>query len=462
MKERRLFLILIDLLLVNAAVIFAFAIWSYRGEKEFVALLSSQGQWFLLLSSVWLLFEFLNGLYDLRVVVEFGATSRALVQTFVIVLFVYLAIFFALTDPGLQPVLPRGIVLYQGIIAVALIALWRGVYIKLAPRAPFRSRALIVGAGHAGRTIAQTIQNEFQAHYDVVGFVDDDPSKRGQVIEGVAVLGEHTDLVRLSQQHHVNQVIWAVTRQVSDEMFRALLDVQELGIEVMPMQLLYEQITARVPVEYIGDSWYVALPLGHAGTSGVYPAAKRAFDFTFALIGTLVSGLFLPFIAFAMRLDSPGPIFYAQERVGQGGRIFRVHKIRTMVTDAERQGQAVWATKNDPRITRIGRVLRKLHLDETPQFWNILLGEMSVVGPRPERPEFVARLEKQIPFYRLRHAVKPGMAGWAILNAGYVDSIEDARLRVEYDLYYIKHQSIWMDFRILFRMVGHVLAFRGQ
>lgn len=462
MKERRLFLILIDLLLVNAAVILAFAIWSYRGEKEFIALLSSQGQWFVLLSAVWLLFEFLNGLYDLRVVAEFGATSRALIQTFVLVLFVYLAIFFALTDPGLQPILPRGIVLYQGIIAVVLVALWRGVYIQLAPRAPFRRRALIVGAGHAGRAIALTILKEFHAHYDVVGFVDDDPGKQGQVIEGLTVLGRHVDLARLSQQHRVSEVIWAVTREVSDEMFRALLDVQELGIEIMPMQLLYEQITARVPVEYIGDSWYVALPLGHAGTGGLYLALKRAFDFGFALIGTVVSGVLLPFIALAMRLDSPGPIFYAQERVGQGGRVFRVRKIRTMVTDAEQRGKAVWATKNDPRITRVGRLLRKLHLDETPQFWNILRGEMSVVGPRPERPEFVAQLEKQIPFYRLRHAVKPGMAGWAILHAGYVDSVEDARLRVEYDLYYIKHQSIWMDFWILFRMVGHVLAFRGQ
>lgn len=462
MRERRLFLVLIDLVLVNAAVVLAFAIWSYRGDKEFAALLSSQMQWFVVLSAVWLLFEFLNGLYDLRVVTEFGATSRALLQTFVLVLFVYLAIFFALTDPGLLPVLPRGIVLYHGILSVALIALWRGAYIQLAPRAPFRRRALIVGAGNAGRTIAQTIRDGFHAHYEMVGFVDDDAGKQGQVMEGLPVLGKHADLARLCREHRVNEVVWAVTRQVSDDLFRALLDVQELGIEVMPMQSLYEQITARVPVEFIGDSWYVALPLGHAGTGGLYVALKRAFDFAFALVGTIAFGILLPFIAAAMRLDSPGPIFYAQERVGQGGRVFRVRKIRTMVTDAERHGKAVWATKNDPRITRVGRLLRKLHVDEAPQFWNILRGEMSVVGPRPERPEFVAQLAQQIPFYRLRHAVKPGMAGWAILNAGYVDSVEDARLRVEYDLYYIKHQSIWMDFWILFRMVGHVLAFRGR
>jgi lipopolysaccharide/colanic/teichoic acid biosynthesis glycosyltransferase len=167
-------------------------------------------------------------------------------------------------------------------------------------------------------------------------------------------------------------------------------------------------------------------------------------------------------IALAIRLDSPGAVFYSQTRVGQGGRIFTVRKLRTMVTDAERDGQAVWAARNDPRVTRAGTILRRLHLDEVPQFWNVLRGEMSIVGPRPERPEFVAQLEKHIPFYRLRHAVKPGIAGWAITHADYVGSVEDARLRVEYDLYYIKHQSLWLDFWILFRTVWHVLAFKGR
>lgn len=462
MRERRLFLVLIDVLLVNAAVLLAFAIWALRGDKTFENLLSTQAEWFVVLSAVWLVFGAMNRLYDLRVVVELGATARALMQTFVFVTLVYLVIFFALTDPGLLPVLPRGIVLYHGVIAVVLVASWRALYIQLAPRAPFRRRALIVGAGNAGRSIAQTIRCNVQPHYDVVGFVDDDPEKQDRLVEGLRVLGKHTDLARLCHENRVNEVVWAVTRDLSPDMFRALLDVQEQGIEVRPMQLLYEQITARVPVEYIGDSWYVALPLEHAATGGIYPILKRVLDLVFAGIGSLILGVLLPFIALAVRLDSDGPVFYSQERVGQGGRTFRVRKIRTMVTNAEEHGQAVWASKNDPRVTRIGALLRRIHLDEAPQFWNILRGEMSVVGPRPERPEFVAQLEKQIPFYRLRHAVKPGMAGWAILNAGYVDSVDAARLRVEYDLYYIKHQSIWMDFWILFRMVGHVLSFRGR
>jgi exopolysaccharide biosynthesis polyprenyl glycosylphosphotransferase len=456
MKERRLFLALIDLLLVNAAVVIAFAVWSLRGDKELRELLTTQANWFGVLSLLWLVFEYLSGLYDLRVVAQLRATVRALAQTFVLVLVAYLAIFFLVPTE-----LPRGIVLYHGIAAIGLIALWRAAYIRLAPRTPFRRRALIVGAGNAGREIARTIQTQFHAHYDLVGFVDDDFAKQGRVIEGLPVVGTRADLRRLITQQRAAEIILAITRDLSDGLFHALLDAQELGIEIEPMPILYEQITGRVPVDHIGDSWYIALPLVHAA-GGFDRAFKRAFDVTFALIGLLAFGLLLPFIALAIRLDSAGAIFYSQTRVGQGGRIFVVRKLRTMVADAERDGKAVWTTRNDPRITRVGKILRGLHLDEVPQFWNVLRGEMSVVGPRPEQPEIAAQLEKQIPFYRLRHAVKPGIAGWAVTHADYVDSVAAARQRVEYDLYYIKHQSIWLDGWILFRTVWHVLAFKGR
>jgi exopolysaccharide biosynthesis polyprenyl glycosylphosphotransferase len=454
MKQRRLVLALIDLLFVNAAVVIALAVWALRGDKDLRDLLTTQAYWFGLFSVLWLCFEYLSGLYDLRIVAQLRATIRALAQTFLLVLIAYLLIFFSMPTE-----LPRGIVVYHGIAAMTLIALWRGAYIRAAP---FRRRALIVGAGNAGREIARVIRSQFQTHYDVIGFVDDDAAKQGQRIEGLTVLGTRADLTRLVQEHRVAEIILAITRALSDDLFAALLDAQELGVDIAPMPLVYEEVTGRVPVRYIGDSWYVALPLRHASSEGLYGALKRVFDVTIALIGLSVFALMLPFLALAIKLDSPGAVFYAQPRVGQGGRIFRVLKLRTMVRDAEPNGQAVWAARNDPRVTRIGKILRRLHLDEVPQFWNVLRGEMSIVGPRPERPEFVAQLEKQIPFYRLRHAVKPGLAGWAIAHADYVDSVEDARLRVEYDLYYIKHQSLGLDVWILFRAIGHVLAFKGR
>jgi len=454
MKQRRLVLALIDLLFVNAAVVIALAVWALRGDKDLRDLLTTQAYWFGLLSVLWLCFEYLSGLYDLRIVAQLRATIRALAQTFLLVLIAYLLIFFSMPTE-----LPRGIVVYHGVAAMTLIALWRGAYIRVAP---FRRRALIVGAGDAGREIARVIRSQFQTHYDIIGFVDDDALKQGQRIEGLNVLGTRADLTRLVQEHRVAEIILAITRALSDDLFAALLDAQELGVDIEPMPLVYEEVTGRVPVRYIGDSWYVALPLRHASSEGLYGALKRVFDVTIALIGLSVFALMLPFLALAIKLDSPGAVFYAQPRVGQGGRIFRVLKLRTMVRDAEPNGQAVWAARNDPRVTRIGKILRRLHLDEVPQFWNVLRGEMSIVGPRPERPEFVAQLEKQIPFYRLRHAVKPGLAGWAIAHADYVDSVEDARLRVEYDLYYIKHQSLGLDVWILFRALGHVLAFKGR
>jgi len=170
----------------------------------------------------------------------------------------------------------------------------------------------------------------------------------------------------------------------------------------------------------------------------------------------------LPFIALAIYLDSPGPIFYTQERVGTMGKIFRVYKFRSMVPDAEKEREAVWAKKGDPRVTRVGRLLRATHVDEFPQFLNILKGEMSVVGPRPERPEFVAELETEIPFYRIRYSIKPGMAGWALVRQGYGASKEDAIIKLEYDLYYIKHQSLWLDLTIVLKTIADTLTFRGR
>jgi len=168
-----------------------------------------------------------------------------------------------------------------------------------------------------------------------------------------------------------------------------------------------------------------------------------------------------PFIALAIYLDSSGPIFYTQERIGRGGKMFRVYKFRSMIIEAEKKG-AVWATEGDSRITRVGKFLRKTHVDEFPQFLNILKGEMSAVGPRPERPEFVKELAQEIPFYRVRHAVKPGMAGWGLVNQGYGSSKEDALIKLQYDLYYIKHQSLWLDVVILLKTILDTLSFGGR
>jgi len=341
----------------------------------------------------------------------------------------------------------------------------RGLYRVVAAHAALRRRALIIGAGWAGRTIAEALAEQSDGTYQVIGFVDDDPAKQNLTLHvsrlTLPVLGNRYSLPTLIRQHRIDTLILAITHDANGELLQVLTDCLELGVEIVPMPVLYEQLTGRVPIEHIGSNWYVAMPLHHPLTRPFNRLIKRIFDIAGATLGLIFLALAFPFIALAIYIDSPGPIFYVQERVGQGGRIFRAYKFRTMVPDAEKDG-AVWAQKNDPRVTRVGRILRKTHIDEFPQFINILKGEMSAVGPRPERPEFVEELAREIPFYRVRHAVKPGMAGWALVKYGYASSKEDTIVKLQYDLYYIKHWSLWLDLVILLKTVLDMLTLRGR
>jgi exopolysaccharide biosynthesis polyprenyl glycosylphosphotransferase len=401
---------------------------------------------------------FLNDFYDLQVAADQRATLFALLRVLAVELVAYLWIYFFYPPRRL---LPRGIVLCHAGFSFALVGLWRAFY-RRAAHGAFRRRTLVVGAGWAGRTMVEAIQGFPGAGLELLGFIDDDKAKQGETIDGLPVLGTSRDLAALARSWGVHQVVLAITRDVHDDLFRALMACQEQGVEITPMPVLYEELTGRVPVQHVGENWLAVLPLDHAAVSGFFPLFKRGLDIFVSLIGLVVFGVLFPFVALALVLDCPGPIFYRQERVGQGGRVFRVLKLRSMVPNAENKGEALWAQRLDPRVTRVGRILRATHFDELPQFFNILKGDMSVVGPRPERPAFVAQLEQQIPFYRLRHAVKPGMAGWALVNYGYSSSVEDAMVKVQYDLYYIKHQSIYLDVLILFKTLVDMVTFGGR
>jgi len=459
-SERKTLLVLVDLLLVNSAVLIALGIWTLRDPQLSFSLefILSQAHWFVILTALWLFLAILNSFYNLRVADYLRLSGVALARITAVVLLIYLGIYFAAP----RQALPRLFILYFGVASFSLVGLWRAGYVLFLSRAPFQRRALIVGAGWAGRTIARAIRENLSPGYQLVGFADDDPAKQTQVIEGLPVLGTRRDLVTLVKANGVAEVVLAITHDVDGELLQTLMNCQEQGVAITPMTALYEELTGRVPVEHVGDGWYIALPLNHAATGGFYPLFKRALDIVVATVGLIIFGLLFPFIALAIVLDSPGPLLYIQERVGKGGTTYRVIKLRTMIPEAEKNGEAVWARKSDPRVTRVGWFLRKMRLDELPQFINILRGEMSAVGPRPERPEFVAQLEKQVPFYRMRHAVKPGMAGWAMLYQDYAGSVEDALVRLQYDLYYIKHQSIWLDVLILLRTIGQMARLRGR
>lgn len=461
-------LVTVDLILVNLTTFLALWVWSVRGnirlDRTFIL---DQIELFLFLSALWLFFAYLNGLYDPTKITRLDSATFALLRTVALVIIAYLAIYFFATPAEL----PRGVVLYQSAIGFMLIGLWRTLYVLLIQRFGFARKVIIVGAGWAGQTIADAIRQYANAHYQIVGFIDDDPAKAGRemapTLESSAsvplrILGTSSDLVRIVKGQGVPEVILAITHDVSTPVFHALLECKEQGVQITLMPVLYEQFAGRVPIEHIGDNWNVALPLDSAEAGGFYPIAKRILDITGALIGlTLLLPLF-PIIAVAIYVDSPGPIFYAHDRVGKGGKVFKIFKLRTMVPNAEPDGRPQPAQLNDPRVTRVGKLLRKTRLDEMPQLINVLKGEMSAVGPRPERPEHLLQFDQAIPFHRLRNAVKPGMAGWAVVNYDYIDNVEDAKVRLQYDLYYIKHQSIWLDLVILLRALGSVLALRGR
>jgi exopolysaccharide biosynthesis polyprenyl glycosylphosphotransferase len=309
--------------------------------------------------------------------------------------------------------------------------------------------------------MASTLARYRPQEYLVVGFIDDDPAKHHESVAGVPVLGGAADLMTAVRAQGASEVILAVSGELNPNTFQALLECQALGVPVQRMSSLYETVTGRVPIDHLDAEVMVSSFIELADRSPLYRAARRLLDVIGGTLGlALVAGL-LPFIAAAIWLESRGPIFYGQTRLGQGGRLFRLWKFRTMIAEAEADGRARWAEPKDARVTRVGRWLRRYRLDEAPQFWNVLQGELSLIGPRPERPEFVAALEQEIPFFGVRHLVKPGLTGWAQVNYGYSATVADAAVKLQWDLYYIKHRTPWLDLVILLRTVGVVLSGQG-
>ncbi|HID62079.1 MAG TPA: sugar transferase [Anaerolineae bacterium] len=461
-SERKTLLILMDGVLVNVAILAALWLGARRSGWPFtLEFLLSRFYWFPGLTALYFILAPVNDCYNLKVASDALSSAFALFKTTALMLVVYFSLYFLAEPRTLPTYWPRHIVGFYGLVSVPLLSFWRWLYIAVFTAPQFRRRALIVGAGWAGRTIAQAIHDNLSADYEIVGFIDDDPGKQGQTIEGIPVLGDHSRLGPLAEEMGISEIVLAITRDLRGDMFQAIMDCNERGIQITPMPILYEQMTGRMAVEHVGDNWLVVLPINGISTFSPFMLLKRLADVLVSVLGLAFLLAVLPFVALAIYLESPGPIFYSQERVGRAGRTFRLVKLRSMVPDAEQDGRPKWAEEDDERVTRVGRFLRRTRLDELPQFINVLRGEMSLIGPRPERPEFVAELQKRIPFYRSRLAVRPGLTGWAQVNYHYGSSVEDALVKLQYDLYYIKYQSLYLDLRILLKTIGVVLSFQG-
>ena len=276
------------------------------------------------------------------------------------------------------------------------------------------------------------------------------------------MIGSSKELLRLVQENNISDIVVAITGEMQGGMFQALLDAQEYGAEIIRMPTAYEDVLGRVPIMMLEANWILRSFVDEVRVSGFYTLVKRFIDILGGAFGTLIMILLLPFIALLTVIDDGLPIFYTQTRCGKGGQPYNILKFRTMRRDAEADGTPRWAREDDERATRVGKVLRRTHLDELPQFFNVLRGEMSLVGPRAERPELVEYFQKHIPFYRARLLVKPGITGWAQVNFGYAATIEETISKLEYDLYYIKHRSILTDLVILLRTPSTVFGLRGR
>jgi exopolysaccharide biosynthesis polyprenyl glycosylphosphotransferase len=370
----------------------------------------------------------------------------------------YLALYF-LATPGS---LPRAGILVYLVALTGLEVGWRMLAIRLFTLPMLQRPTLVIGAGKAGTGIVRVLTRDVPGHFRVLGLIDDDPAKAGTKVNDLPVLGGWQALRDEVRARGISVMVLAITGKIRPELFQAILDCQEMGVEVIRMPALYESLLGRVPIEYLSADWLLTSFLDSVNLYDLYSPLKRLMDVVISLVGMTIGLILFPLQAVLIRLDSTGPILYRQERSGKGGHPIFVWKYRTMVRNAEPDGEARWASPEDPRVTRVGKWMRRTRLDEIPQFWNVLRGDMSLIGPRPERPEWIAQLEKQIPFYRARLLVAPGLTGWSQVNFGYVRSVEDTALKLEYDLYYIRHRSLVLDLKILLRTLGTLVRFQGS
>jgi exopolysaccharide biosynthesis polyprenyl glycosylphosphotransferase len=353
----------------------------------------------------------------------------------------------------------KGLLFYLSVAAPALCA-WRVVLATIINLPRFRPRAVIIGTDASAESVASELRRAKRYSAHVLGYISVASEAEQARKDGLPVLGDRHVLRGLVQQGQVDMIIMAIDYKANQTLFQQVIELAHSGVSVVPMATAYERISGKISVQHIGDQWYVAFP-SQVTASPFYLLWRRTLDIGFGLLGGAALILLLPILVPCIFLESPGPIFYRQERVGQNGRKFVIYKFRSMHTSSEQGGQAQWASTNDARVTRVGRFMRATHLDELPQVWNILRGEMSLIGPRPEREEFVSLLEQSLPFYRCRLNVKPGLTGWAQVKYGYASSNQDALEKLQYDLYYIKHQSFMLDVFIILSTVVEVLLRRG-
>lgn len=395
-----------------------------------------------------------NDLYDLQVVARRAELIVHLLQALGMTTLILACLYYLVPDLALG----RGVSALAAAVIFASLLMWRLAVDASDFLRPVR-RVLIAGTGATGIRLVRDILARPELNLKVVGFLDERGERIGESLVNPGIIGGVAQIADCVERERVDWVVLAFAERRGVMPTKDLLNLKLSGVQVEDAHTVYERMMGSVMLERLSPSW-LFLSEGFR-KDFLVTFAKRIVDVTVSFAALVLLSPLLPLIALAVFLESGSPVLFRQDRVGLRGRVFEILKFRSMRRDAEQRGPA-WAARGDARVTRVGRILRRYRVDELPQLLNILRGDMSLVGPRPERPEFVRLLGEEIPFYHERHTIRPGLTGWAQIKCPYGSSVEDAKAKLEYDLFYIKHLSPFLDLAILFRTIQVVLFARGS
>lgn len=455
LKTRTILLLLVEAMLLFGGLVIAVYVRLGPGDAE-EALIQRNGFYKAALATVFCLASFyLFDLYDFFVMRDRRELVLRLLQALGLAWVALALTFYALP----LAMIGRGVTLISLPLALTLMVAWRLSIHWILGHPELGERILIVGSGPFAVEIAKETLQRKDAGFRVVGFVDNDPALVGKSLINPKVIGLTSELASLVRRENIDRLVVAIGDRRGQFPTNELLKLSLSGdVTIEESASFYERLTGRVLLDMIRPSWLIFSSRGRRAR--INELARTAMHRTLALAGAVFSLPIVIVTAILIKLDSRGPILYKQERVGKNGRLFKVMKFRSMRLDAEKDGP-VWAKSDDQRMTRVGRIIRKIRVDEIPQFWNILCGDMNFVGPRPERPHFVEQLAQEIPYYEQRHLMAPGLTGWAQINYPYGASIEDAKQKLQYDLYYMKNQSLSLDATIMFETIKTILFGKG-
>lgn len=454
-SERKMILYLFDVIFVLVAL----SCVGFGFDFEYLEMSSAHLGWTIVLGIYLVFFGTIFEMYNLQVASNEFQVVRNTFLTVTTTVSVYLM------TPVFSPALPSNriqiLVLYV-VVFVTLIA-WRLFYVRFLASNRFLQHAVLICDKDQVQELILGLEN-IDPHYKIIAYVSADTVEEKDSDSPPYVQEiNRNDLSYFVRENTVSEIVIASqkTAGMTTALYQQLLLLLESGYVIREYTQVYESKTHRIPVQFIDRDFYRFFPFSRNNQNKLYLLFQRIFEIIIAILGLFVGLLLIPLILIGNAIGNKGKLFYTQERVGKDGVIFEIYKFRTMVKNAESQ-DSVFTVNNDERVTTFGKFMRKTRIDEFPQFINILKGDMGIIGPRPERPFFVKRIAQIMPFYETRHVIKPGLTGWAQVNYSYGETIEDSLIKLQYDLYYIKHRSIYLDLDIVLKTITTVLFYRGQ